>query len=117
MNQIKNNQEKAVITYMRWYHYLAAFGAGFFLANAVPHFASGAIGSEFPSPFGNPPGVGLSSPLTNMVWGLINLVLGYLTLRGSKVQFRNSKAMSVLFLGIVCCGLMLSIIFGGNPNL
>ena len=36
---------------IKWYHYLAAFFAGFFLANAVPHFVHGVSGDPFPSPF------------------------------------------------------------------
>ncbi len=47
---------------MSWYHYLACFFAGAFLANAVPHFVQGISGERFPSPFATPPGKGLSSP-------------------------------------------------------
>lgn len=50
---------------MKWYHLVAAVAAGFFLGNAVPHFVAGVMGQSFPSPFANPPGQGLSSPLVN----------------------------------------------------
>jgi hypothetical protein len=67
---------------MVWYAYLAYFGAGALLANAVPHFVSGISGSRFQSPFASPPGVGESSPLVNVVWGITNLVVGWILLFG-----------------------------------
>ena len=63
---------------MNWYNYLAAFFAGMFLANAVPHFVHGVSGDRFPSPFSHPPGKGLSSPTVNVLWALLNLLVGYL---------------------------------------
>jgi hypothetical protein len=63
---------------MRWYHYIAYFFGGAFLANALPHLGSGISGHAFQSPFASPPGVGLSSSTVNVVWGLFNLAIGYL---------------------------------------
>ena len=57
---------------MIWYHYVACFFAGIFLANAVPHFVKGICGDRFPTPFAKPPGKGLSSPLVNVLWALVN---------------------------------------------
>jgi hypothetical protein len=54
---------------MNWYHYLAVFVGGVFLANGVPHFINGVSGRRFPSPFATPPGVGLSPAVVNVVWG------------------------------------------------
>ena len=62
---------------MRWYHYVAFFFAGAFLANAIPHFVNGISGSAFQSPFATPPGQGLSSSMVNVLWGFFNLVVGY----------------------------------------
>ena len=39
---------------MKWYHYIACFFAGAFLANTVPHFVHGISGDCFPSPFRKP---------------------------------------------------------------
>jgi hypothetical protein len=36
------------------------------------------MGRPFQTPFANPPGQGLSSSTLNVVWGFINLVIGYL---------------------------------------
>jgi hypothetical protein len=57
---------------MHWYHYIACFFAGIFLANAVPHFVQGVSGDRFPTPFAHPPGKGLTSSTENVVWALFN---------------------------------------------
>ena len=65
---------------MPWYFYLLEFLSGAFLANGVPHFVQGVSGNPFQSPFAKPPGVGESSPLSNVLWGFANLVAGALLL-------------------------------------
>jgi hypothetical protein len=65
---------------MPWYFYLLEFLSGAFLANGVPHFVQGIRGEPFQSPFAKPPGVGESSPLSNVLWGFGNLVVGVLLL-------------------------------------
>lgn len=86
---------------MNWYHYIAAFFAGVFLANAVPHFVHGISGNRFPTPFAHPPGKGLSSSTVNVVWSLLNLAVGYLLLRAGKVTGGHNSALIVFFAGIV----------------
>src|SRR5579864_5833078 len=63
---------------MRWYHYVAYFFGGAFLANTLPHLGNGISGHAFQSPFASPPGVGLSSSMVNVLWGFFNLAVGYL---------------------------------------
>ena len=63
---------------MQWYTYVAYFLGGAFLVNAVPHFVNGVSGRSFPSPFASPPGKGQSSPTVNVLWGTLNLAVGYL---------------------------------------
>ena len=65
-------------TLMRWYHYVAYFFGGAFLANTLPHLINGVSGNAFQSPFASPPGVGLSSSMVNVLWGLFNLAIAYL---------------------------------------
>ena len=60
----------------RWYHYIAYFFGGAFLANTIPHLVNGISGSPFQSPFASPPGEGLSSSMVNVLWGMFNLVVG-----------------------------------------
>ncbi len=55
----------AVQLFLIWY-----FVIGFLLGNGVPHFAFGAAGKVFRSPFGQ-----RSSPRTNVLWGLANFLL------------------------------------------
>src|SRR5271157_4466991 len=62
-------------TTMRWYHYVAYFFGGAFLANTLPHLGNGISGHAFQSPFASPPGVGLSSSTVNVLWGLFNLAV------------------------------------------
>ena len=93
---------------MKWYHYIACFFAGMFIANMVPHFIQGISGVAFPTPFANPPGKGLSSPTVNVLWGLFNLIVGYVLFRTGKIS--NSKIWSVIifFAGILLMSVMLS---------
>lgn len=98
---------------MRWYHYVAYFFGGAFLANAVPHFTNGVSGRTFPSPFASPPGQGLSSPTVNVLWGTLNLVIGYLLVcRVGAFNLRSTRDVSIFGLGWVLLAVMLSNAFG-----
>jgi hypothetical protein len=98
---------------MRWYHYVAYFFGGAFLANAVPHFCNGISGNAFQSPFATPPGVGLSSSPVNVLWGLFNLAIGYLLVcRVGKFELRNTRHVLVLGAGILFMSIMLAHAFG-----
>jgi len=96
---------------MKWYHYLAAFFAGAFLANVIPHFIHGISGDAFPTPFSSPPGKGLSSPTVNVLWACLNLVAGYILFIVSKTSAKNKLSLLVLFLGILAMSVMLSFAF------
>jgi hypothetical protein len=96
---------------MKWYHYVACFFAGMFIANAVPHYVHGVSGDSFPSPFANPPGKGLSSPIVNVIWGLANAIVGYFLFKASKIIQSNKWGLLVFFAGVVCMSIMLSIVF------
>ena len=93
---------------MPWYDYLAAFFSGAFLANVVPHFVQGISGNPFPTPFAKPPGKGLSSPTVNVLWALLNLVVGYILFGAAPVTPHNRLALLVFFIGIAAMSLMLS---------
>jgi hypothetical protein len=96
---------------MKWYNYLAAFFAGAFLANFVPHFINGISGNAFPTPFSNPPGKGLSAPVINVLWALFNLLIGYMLFRASKINSQTKLALVVMFIGIIAMSVMLSLSF------
>ncbi|MGA8621813.1 MAG: hypothetical protein WB660_25220 [Candidatus Sulfotelmatobacter sp.] len=96
---------------MNWYHYIACFFAGVFLANVVPHFVHGISGDRFPTPFARPPGKGLSSATENVLWSLLNLAVGYILLRVGKVAGGDNSALIVFFAGIAAISTVSSLRF------
>jgi hypothetical protein len=96
---------------MNWYNYVVCFFAGTFLANVVPHFVHGISGDRFPTPFARPPGKGLSSPTTNVVWALVNLIVGYVLFRIGKVSSGGNLALIAFFAGIAALSTWLSVLF------
>jgi hypothetical protein len=96
---------------MTWYDYIACFFAGMFLANAVPHYVQGISGNRFPTPFAKPPGKGLSSALVNVLWGLLNVVIGYFLFRAGKVASGSTGALLTFFAGAVAISIQLAASF------
>jgi hypothetical protein len=103
--------DKSLEEPMKWYHYIAGFFAGVFLTNMVPHFVNGISGNAFPTPFSDPPGKGLSSPLTNVLWALFNLLAGYLLFRVSKINSKSKLGLVIFFVGMILISIMSSISF------
>ncbi|MBX9711012.1 MAG: hypothetical protein K2X60_08255 [Xanthobacteraceae bacterium] len=66
---------------MAWYIYVAYFFVGTFFVNAIPHTVQGVCGNKFQTPFARPHGVGESSAIVNVIWGLSNFVIGVALLR------------------------------------
>ena len=98
---------------MDWYHYAAYFFGGAFFTNAVPHFVSGVMGRPFQSPFAKPPGKGLSSSTVNVLWGFLNLVIGYgLICRVGSFDLHSTAQMVTAGAGVLVMGLMLARNFG-----
>ena len=97
----------------RWYHLIAWFFGGAFLANMIPHLVNGMSGSPFQSPFATPPGEGLSSAMVNVLWGMFNLIVGYLlVVRVGRFELRQTTHVVVLGLGILVMALHLAHHFG-----
>jgi hypothetical protein len=98
---------------VRWYHYVAYFIGGAFLANMLPHFINGISGNAFQSPFASPPGKGLSSSTVNVLWGFFNLAVGYLLVcRVGSFNLRRTGHVLALGAGILAMSLMLAHVFG-----
>jgi hypothetical protein len=98
---------------MNWLHFVSYVFGGAFLANAVPHFVSGMMGQPFQTPFANPPGRGLSSSTVNVLWGLLNIVIGYLLVcRIGDFELRHTSDVVALGLGALVMSLMLARHFG-----
>lgn len=96
---------------LKWSNYVSAFLAGAFLANTLPHYVQGISGHPFPSPFGDPPGLGLSSPTINVLWGAFNLLVGYFLFRFSRIDKNQSAGLITMFFGITAMGVVLSLAF------
>lgn len=98
---------------MIWLHDLSYFFGGAFLANAVPHFVSGVMGRPFQSPFGRPPGQGLSSSTVNVLWGFANFVVAYvLIFRVGSFDLRATDQVIALGVGVLLIGVMSARLFG-----
>jgi hypothetical protein len=98
---------------MPWYFYVLEFVSGLFLANGVPHFVQGISGNRFQSPFGSPPGVGESSPLSNALWGFGNLAIVFVLLWFFGPQGSEAAVGWILVgLGALVAAVWLSVHFG-----
>jgi len=98
---------------MEWIHCASYFLGGVFLTNAVPHFVSGVMGRLFQSPFAKPPGRGLSSSTVNVLWGFLNLAVGYVLIcRVGNFDLRSTDQVVVSGLGVLLAGVMLARSFG-----
>ena len=98
---------------MQWLHYLAYFGGGAFLTNAIPHLVSGVMGRPFQSPFAKPPGEGLSSSTVNVLWGFLNFVIAYLLVcRVGDFNLRSDSDVAAFGLGMIAIALPLARHFG-----
>jgi hypothetical protein len=98
---------------MPWLHLLSCFAGGAFLANAVPHLVSGMTGRPFQSPFAKPPGEGLSSATTNVLWGFFNLLAGYLLIcRIGDFDLKNTPDVAALGAGALLIALFSARHFG-----
>ncbi len=98
---------------MNWIHLVSYFFGGIFLANAVPHFVSGMMGRSFQSPFAKPPGQGLSSSTVNVLWGFLNVVIGYmLVLRVGHFDVKSTSNVVVVAAGALMISLQSARHFG-----
>jgi hypothetical protein len=98
---------------MQWYAYVAYFFGGAFAVNAVPHFVNGVSGRSFPTPFASPPGRGQSSPMLNVLWGTLNVALGYLLVSHvGEFHIRHIPDVLALGAGGLLMAVMLARAFG-----
>ena len=98
---------------MHWLTLVSYFFAGAFLANAIPHFVSGMMGRAFQTPFAKPSGKGLSSSTVNVLWGFLNIVVGYvLVCRVGDFDLRDTGDAVALLLGVLLMALLLARQFG-----
>jgi hypothetical protein len=98
---------------MPWLTLLSYLWGGAFLANAIPHFVSGMMGRPFQSPFAKPAGQGLSSSTVNVLWGFLNIAVGYvLVCRVGDFELRNTGDVAALAAGALAIALLSARQFG-----
>jgi hypothetical protein len=98
---------------MQWLPYVSYFFGGAFLTNAIPHFVNGLMGRAFQSPFAKPPGQGLSSSTVNVLWGIVNIIIGWLLIyRVGQFNVYSGMNMLTAGLGGLLMSLMLARSFG-----
>lgn len=92
--------------------YVWLFFAGAFFCNAIPHLASGLQGQPFPTPFARPRGRGDSSPVVNVVWGFVNVVLALVLATRHLDQPVTRQDVLAALAGALVIGLFLALHFG-----
>lgn len=90
---------------------IGVFFSGVFSANAVPHFVQGISGNKFPTPFAKPPGQGLSSPLINVCWALVNIAIAWAIVPTGSMGSGHPLGHILFFAGMVLISIPLSIRF------
>jgi len=88
-----------------------AFLAGILIVNALAHFTHGISGEHFPGPFGYQLASGFLSNLSNVIWGFINIALGYVQLRRSKPFEDDVRRTAAFFIGVLAMGVFLASVF------
>ena len=98
---------------MFWFDYVSYFFGGVFCSNAIPHMVSGMMGRAFQSPIANPPGKGHYSSTVNVLWGALNLAVGYgLILHVGTFELRDPAQAAAVGAGALAISLQLARHFG-----
>ncbi len=89
------------------------FFIGVLLVNGLPHFIQGICGNTFQTPFAKPAGVGESSALINVIWGVFNFIAAYsLAFYVGFVSLGHNSPTDILIAGALVCALILAAHFG-----
>jgi hypothetical protein len=91
--------------------YLACFISGALFTNAVPHFIHGMSGEYFPAPFGKYLGKGFPEYFSNVVWGFINMVVGYNQFVAGRVASPSKWGKWWFFAGVLVMSGFLCLVF------
>ncbi|GAC68418.1 hypothetical protein GS4_15_00680 [Gordonia soli NBRC 108243] len=78
--------------------------AGSIAANVVPHLAHGITGRPFPTPFANPPGVGDSSAVLNLIWATVNAFGAVTLFAGVRHHLDEPRVRASAAVGAVVSG-------------
>ncbi len=96
---------------MDWGLLVAHYFAGALAVNGVPHLARGLCGKPFPTPFASPPARGLSPPVVNAVWGVVNGAAAGLILWAVRPAFSALSTVIAFIVGAFTIAVALSVWF------
>jgi len=99
-----------------WANYMACIFSGVLFANAIPHLVHGISGEVFPAPFGYLLGNGVWHNLSNVIWGFINIALGYNLLLAGKVFTGEKWRRTLFFAGFLAMAIFLCVIFSQGSS-
>jgi hypothetical protein len=85
-------------------HYFALFFTGALLCNSIPHLSAGLQGRPFPTLFARPAGIGFSSPLVNVLYGMANLLAGLFLLAAHPLTIGINTDFIAVLLGALVLG-------------
>src|SRR5512135_2306023 len=114
IQQNKSGALRSQIDRAGWGRYLACLVSGILFTNAVPHFFHGVSGETFPAPLGHLLGPGLPSNAANVVWGVVNLVLGYNMFVLGRLASQGKLGKVFFFAGVLIMGLFLASVFSNG---
>ena len=97
---------------MPWTIWLLHLLCGALLVNGIPHLVHGLSGEPFQSPFAKPSGVGLSSPIVNVLWGFFNLFAAIALLLWRPLDTTSLIDLGATALGALLIGLFTAQHFG-----
>jgi hypothetical protein len=90
--------------------YVYSFLSAVLFVNALAHFTHGISGEPFPGPYRFLVGPGLWNNLINVLWGFVNIVLGYAHF--VRTEPLSSRANTIVFFcGVLAMGVFLCIVF------
>jgi FtsH-binding integral membrane protein len=89
---------------------VSSFFSAVLLVNALAHFTHGISGEPFPGPFRFVVGPGLANNLLNVVWGFVNILIGYGLFARSQPLSTQAKR-TAFFAGVLVMGIFLCTVF------
>ena len=92
---------------MPWIAYIIHFIAAALLTNAIPHFVNGVSGRPFRTPFAH-----RSSPVVNVVWGWVNLLIAFLLFANIGPFYIGTPGDTIFVAaGVLVAGVLLARLF------
>ena len=86
-----------------WQLYVCSLVAGILATNGLPHFIKGLFGEKHQTPFGHS-----SSPVVNIVWGWVNIVVAGAVFHYAHPRNHELKAAIMFMIGVLLIGIVIA---------